>query len=45
MTYANPFIGQIGNESHAVVSLFMPMEGNRDGEIGELIYHVNFDQV
>lgn len=43
--YANPFIGQIGGDSHAVVSLFMPQEGNRDGEIGELIYHVNFDEL
>lgn len=44
LTYANPFIGQIGSESHAVISLFMPTEGNRDKEIGELIYHVDFDK-
>lgn len=44
MTYANPFITQIGSELNAVISLFMPTEGNRDKEIGELIYFVNFDK-
>lgn len=43
VAYANPFIGNIGNDNTAVVSLFMPKEGNRDKEIGELIYFVNFD--
>ena len=44
-TYANPFINQIDSESKAVVSLFMPKEGNRQQEIGELIYFVNFDWI
>jgi len=42
-SYANPYIGQMDNETTAVVSYFMPKEGNNIKEEGELIYYVNFD--
>ena len=45
LSYANPFIGQVENtENEAIVSLFMPKEGNVNEEVGELIYKVKFDK-
>lgn len=45
LSYANPFIGQLeDSENEAIVSLFMPSEGNNIQETGELIYKVRFDK-
>lgn len=40
-SFANPGIAPIGNNAFAVTS-FMPSQGNKNGEIGELLFTVQF---
>jgi hypothetical protein len=42
-SFANPGIADIGSGSFAV-SAFLPTEGNQDGEKGELLYKVDFNE-
>lgn len=44
LSFANPGIADIGGGNFAV-STFLPTEGNQDGEKGELLYKINFNEV